>query len=77
MTSAAIEYMTASNPLGPYTYGGELFPNQGNFFGLYGNNHHSICAVNGQLYLFYHNRSVEKEWGSRAIIAVRRWIKSQ
>lgn len=31
MTSGAIEYMTASNPLGPYTYGGELFPNQGSF----------------------------------------------
>ena len=63
MTSGAIEYMTASNPLGPYTYGGELFPNQGKFFGLYGNNHHSICAVNGQLYLFYHNRGVEKAMG--------------
>lgn len=63
MTSGAIEYMTASNPLGPYTYGGELFPNQGKFFGLYGNNHHSICEVNGQLYLFYHNRSVEQAMG--------------
>ena len=63
LTSGAIEYMTASNPLGPYTYGGELFKNQGTFFGYYGNNHHSICEWNGQLYLFYHNRSVEGEMG--------------
>ena len=63
MTSGAIEYMTASSPLGPYTYGGELFKNQGNFFGYYGNNHHSICEWNGQLYLFYHNRSVEAAMG--------------
>ncbi len=63
MTSGAIEYMIADNPLGPYTYGGELFKNQGNFFGLYGNNHHSICELNGQLYLFYHSRPVEKAMG--------------
>ena len=63
MTSGAIEYMTSNNPLGPYTYGGELFRNQGTFFDLYGNNHHSLCTLNGQLYLFYHNRSVEKAMG--------------
>ena len=63
MTSGAIEYMTSNNPLGPYTYGGELFQNQGTFFGLYGNNHHSLCTLDGQLYLFYHNRSVEKAMG--------------
>ena len=63
MTSGAIEYMTSNNPLGPYTYGGELFRNQGTFFGLYGNNHHSLCTLDGQLYLFYHNRSVEKAMG--------------
>lgn len=63
LTSGAIEYMIADNPLGPYTYGGELFKNQGNFFGLYGNNHHSIAELNGQLYLFYHSRPVEKAMG--------------
>ena len=63
MTSGAIEYMTADNPLGPYTYGGELFKNQGTFFGYYGNNHHSITSLDGQLYLFYHNRSVEGAMG--------------
>jgi len=63
LTSGAIEYMTADDPLGPYTYQDELFPNQGRFFGLYGNNHHSIACLNGEYYLFYHNRPVEKAMG--------------
>lgn len=63
LTSGAIEYMIADNPMGPYTYGGELFQNQGNFFGLYGNNHHSIAELDGQLYLFYHSRPVEEAMG--------------
>ena len=63
LTSGAIQYMTAENPLGPYTYRGELFPNEGRFFGLYGNNHHSIACLNGHYYLFYHSRPVEKAMG--------------
>lgn len=64
LSAASIEYMIADNPLGPYTYGGELFKNQGNFFsGMTGNNHHSIAELNGKLYLFYHSRPVEKALG--------------
>ena len=63
LTSGAIEYMTADDPLGPYTYVGELFPNEGRFFGLWGNNHHSIACLNGEYYLFYHSRPVEKAMG--------------
>ena len=63
LTDGAIQYMTASDPLGPYTYAGELFPNEGRFFGLYGNNHHAIVTLNGKTYLFYHNRPVEKAMG--------------
>ena len=63
LTDGAIQYMTSDNPLGPYTYRGELFPNEGSFFGMYGNNHHSIASLNGQWYLFYHNRPVEKAMG--------------
>lgn len=63
LTSGAIEYMVSDNPLGPYTYGGELFKNQGTFFGYYGNNHHSIVELNNKLYLFYHSRSVEGAMG--------------
>lgn len=63
ITNGAIEYMVAEDPMGPYTYVGELFPNEGVFFGMYGNNHHSIAELNGRLFLFYHNRPVEKAMG--------------
>ena len=63
ITDGAIQYMVSDDPLGPYTYAGQMFPNQGNFFGLYGNNHHSIGCLDGELYLFYHNRPVEKAMG--------------
>ena len=63
LSSGAIEYMVADDPLGPYEYMGELFPNQGRYFGLYGNNHHSIGCLDGTWYLFYHNRPVEKAMG--------------
>ena len=60
LSSGAIQYMMSDDPMGPYTYVGELFPNEGKFFGMYGNNHHSIACLNGEYYLFYHNRPVEK-----------------
>ena len=64
LSTAGIEYMVADNPLGPYTYAGEVFKNQGNFFpGMTGNNHHSIVELNGKVYLFYHSRPVEKAMG--------------
>ncbi len=63
ITSGAIEYMVSDSPMGPFTYGGELFRNQGVFFGYYGNNHHSIVALNDQLYLFYHSRPVAGSMG--------------
>lgn len=64
LSTAGIQYMVADNPMGPFVYGGELFKNQGNFFpGMTGNNHHSIGELNGQLYLFYHSRPVEKAMG--------------
>ena len=63
LTSGAIEYMVGDSPMGPFTYGGELFVNQGRFFGLYGNNHHSIAEFKGVHYLIYHNRPVEKGMG--------------
>ena len=62
-TDGAIQYMTSKNPLGPYTYQGLVFTNQGNFFGLYGNNHHCIVSFKGKHYLAYHNRPVEKAMG--------------
>ena len=54
LSTAAIDYMVSDNPLGPFTYKGEVFKNIGNFFGTTGNNHHTIMEFQGQWYLFYH-----------------------
>ncbi|MBQ2953792.1 MAG: family 43 glycosylhydrolase [Clostridia bacterium] len=63
MESGAIQYMVSDSPMGPFTYGGQLFANQGKFFGLYGNNHHSIVEFRDTFYLLYHNRPVEQAMG--------------
>ena len=63
LEAGAIQYMISDSPMGPFTYGGKLFRNQGNFFGLYGNNHHSLVEFKGVHYLLYHNRPVEKAMG--------------
>ena len=63
LEAGAIQYMISDSPMGPFTYGGQLFRNQGNFFGLYGNNHHSLVEFKGVHYLLYHNRPVEKAMG--------------
>jgi arabinoxylan arabinofuranohydrolase len=58
--NASIEYMTASSPMGPYTYQGEVMKNPGVFFeASTGNNHHSIFEFKGKYYMAYHSRSVE------------------
>ena len=61
--SGQIAYMTSSSPMGPFTYRGIMFVNQGTFFGLYGNNHHTLAEFKGQYYLFYHARAVESAAG--------------
>ena len=45
LTDGAIQYMVADDPMGPYTYAGELFPNEGRFFGLYGNNRRMVSVL--------------------------------
>lgn len=61
--SGAIQYMVSDNPEGPFEYVGEVFENPEVFFGLGGNNHHSIFELNGELYIAYHTRTVEKAMG--------------
>lgn len=63
ITNGAIQYMTADHPMGPYTYRGEFFKNPEFFFGVGGNNHHSIIEFKGEYYLAYHARTVEKVMG--------------
>ncbi|MDR1688029.1 MAG: family 43 glycosylhydrolase [Clostridiales bacterium] len=45
-------YATSKSPMGPYEFGGIIIDNAVNYPG--GNNHGSICQINGQWYIFYH-----------------------
>ncbi|MGL6173224.1 MAG: family 43 glycosylhydrolase [Cellulosilyticaceae bacterium] len=48
-----MSYATADEPLGNYTFRGNILDNDGcDLEG--GNNHGSLCEVNGQWYIFYH-----------------------
>lgn len=47
-----LEYMTSDSPMGPFTYRGTIVDNGIDYPA--GNNHGSICCINGQWYIFYH-----------------------
>lgn len=57
--AAAIEYMVGGSPMGPFEYVGEFFKNPGVYFGVWGNNHHTLFAFQGKYYLAYHARALE------------------
>lgn len=48
-----MSYATAEHPLDPYTFRGNILDNDGCDLES-GNNHGSLCEVNGQWYIFYH-----------------------
>ena len=48
-----MSYATAKHPLGPYVFRGNILENDGCDLER-GNNHGSMCEVNGEWYLFYH-----------------------
>ncbi|SFR79980.1 family 43 glycosylhydrolase [Anaeromicropila populeti] len=51
-TGSRLVYATSKSPTGPFTYGGTIVDNGIDYPG--GNNHGSICKINGQWYIFYH-----------------------
>ncbi|MDR0290713.1 MAG: family 43 glycosylhydrolase [Treponema sp.] len=51
-TSSQLVYATSSSPTGPFEYRGTIIDNGVDYPG--GNNHGSICNINGQWYIFYH-----------------------
>lgn len=61
--SAQIVYMTSDNPMGPFTLGGVILKNPGNYFGCYGNNHHCMFEFNGEWYIAYHTQILEQPLG--------------
>ena len=49
---SCLDYATSDKPTGPFTYRGTIVDNGVDYPG--GNNHGSICNINGQWYIFYH-----------------------
>ncbi|UQZ37595.1 arabinoxylan arabinofuranohydrolase [Paenibacillus sp. PK3_47] len=58
-----IAYMTSDHPMGPWTYRGTILKNPGHFFGVGGNNHHSMFAFHDKWYIAYHAQTLSKELG--------------
>ncbi len=56
-------YMTSKNPMGPFTYQGEIFSNPQMWFGVGGNNHHATFVFNNKSYFIYHAQTVSKALG--------------
>lgn len=63
--SGEIAYMTAENPMGPFTYKGGVLKNPGYFFGVGGNNHHCMFVFNGRMYITYHAATLEGKLGMK------------
>lgn len=61
--SAEIVCMESDSPMGPFTVMGPILENPGKYFGLYGNNHHCIFSFQGNWYITYHARTLEKAMG--------------
>lgn len=61
--NGAIAYMTSKNPMGPFEYQGIFFDNPETFTGIGGNNHHAICKLGNDYYLFYHTQILRKNMG--------------
>lgn len=49
---SCLDHATSDSPTGPFTYRGTIIDNGIDFPG--GNDHGSVCCVNGQWYIFYH-----------------------
>lgn len=56
-------YMVSDDPMGPFTYAGEIFSNPSVWFGTGGNNHHATFVFEGKSYFIYHAQTVSQAEG--------------
>ncbi len=61
----SICYMVSDDPMGPFTYAGEIFSNPSVWFGTGGNNHHATFVYEGKSYFIYHAQTVSKALGAQ------------
>lgn len=55
--------MESDSPMGPFTFKETILKNPGDYFGLYGNNHHCVFRFQDNWYMAYHTRVLEKAMG--------------
>ncbi len=61
-----LAYATSDSPTGPFTYRGYIVDNGDQYPA--GNNHGSICCINGQWYIFYHRMTNNTIMSRRACV---------
>jgi arabinoxylan arabinofuranohydrolase len=61
-----LDYATSKSPIGPFQYRGTIIDNAIDYPG--GNNHGSICQINGQWYIFYHRMTNNTVMSRRACV---------
>lgn len=61
-----LDYAVSRSPMGPFEYGGTIIDNGIDYPG--GNNHGSICNINGQWYIFYHRMTNNSVFSRRACV---------
>lgn len=61
-----LDYMTSKSPTGPFEYRGTIVDNGIDYPG--GNDHGSICCINGQWYIFYHRMTNNTLTSRRACV---------
>ncbi|MBQ8327203.1 MAG: family 43 glycosylhydrolase [Lachnospiraceae bacterium] len=61
-----LAYATSDSPTGPFTYRGYIVDNGDQYPA--GNNHGSICCINGQWYVFYHRMTNNTILSRRACV---------
>lgn len=63
---SCLAYATSKSPRGPFAYGGIIVDNGEDYPG--GNNHGSICSINGQWYTYYHRMTNNTVFSRRACV---------
>jgi arabinoxylan arabinofuranohydrolase len=61
-----LDYATSKSPVGPFEYRGTIVDNGVDFPG--GNDHGSICQINGQWYIFYHRMTNNSVFSRRGCV---------
>ncbi len=63
---SCLSYLTSKSPTGPFEYRGVIIDNGIDYPG--GNDHGSICNINGQWYIFYHRMTNGTVFSRRACV---------